>query len=44
MNVANLFHRNAVDRAQASRIADATWEGATVVELHGAVGDTPHAE
>ncbi len=39
MNVANLFHRNAVDRAQASRIADATWEGATVVELHGKVAD-----
>ena len=39
MNLGNLFHRDEAGLAQASRIADWTWEGASVVELRGKIAD-----
>jgi hypothetical protein len=39
MNLGNFFHRDEAGLAQASRIADWTWEGASVVELRGKIAD-----
>jgi hypothetical protein len=39
MNVANLFRRDATGLAQASRLADWMWEGASVVELRGKIAE-----